>query len=299
MSEEENIDPVPSNDDTPEDVNKNASQEQTIEQSKTQSENMEVHYHPHVEKKNWKEYFLEFLMIFLAVTLGFFAENIREYISDKAKVNEYMKEITDNLKYDTIRCNRNYASDVLAIAGLDSFRVELKKAINGNIDGNPLYYFNFLYGSGYGHAAFNTSAITELKNSGFLRLIDNKKIVDELSDYYERLILATNAFVPNNTTVQKTASDVFSLLNLDDYVKSFDSMQTTTHKTTYSFPEILKKNPSLTLISTDRKQLEKLYNDEAVFEISIKRYNFWLGICKNAANQLIGDIKKEYGVKDE
>ena len=39
---------------------------------------MEVHHHPHVEKKNFKQYFLEFLMIFLAVTLGFFAENVRE-----------------------------------------------------------------------------------------------------------------------------------------------------------------------------------------------------------------------------
>jgi len=38
---------------------------------------MEVH-HPHVEKKRFKEYFLEFIMIFLAVTMGFFAETIRE-----------------------------------------------------------------------------------------------------------------------------------------------------------------------------------------------------------------------------
>jgi hypothetical protein len=46
---------------------------------------MEVHHHLHVEKKNFKEYFLEFLMIFLAVTLGFFAENIREGISNHNK----------------------------------------------------------------------------------------------------------------------------------------------------------------------------------------------------------------------
>src|SRR5215471_5281072 len=45
--------------------------------------NMEVHHHPHVEKKRFKEYFLEFLMIFLAVTLGFFAENIREHFAEK------------------------------------------------------------------------------------------------------------------------------------------------------------------------------------------------------------------------
>ena len=43
---------------------------------------MEVHHHPHVEKKNFKEYFLEFLMIFLAVTIGFFAESLREHFTD-------------------------------------------------------------------------------------------------------------------------------------------------------------------------------------------------------------------------
>lgn len=44
---------------------------------------MEVHHHPQLkhERKPWKKYFLEFLMIFLAVTMGFFAETIREKIA--------------------------------------------------------------------------------------------------------------------------------------------------------------------------------------------------------------------------
>ena len=53
---------------------------------------MEVHHHPnlHHRKKHWKEYLLEFLMIFLAVTLGFFAESYREYLSDRSKEKEYI-----------------------------------------------------------------------------------------------------------------------------------------------------------------------------------------------------------------
>ena len=41
---------------------------------------MEVH-HPHhpTHKKNWSEYIIEFVMLFAAVTLGFFAENVREH----------------------------------------------------------------------------------------------------------------------------------------------------------------------------------------------------------------------------
>ena len=41
---------------------------------------MEVHHSHHsMDKKSWKGYVLEFFMLFFAVTLGFFAENIREH----------------------------------------------------------------------------------------------------------------------------------------------------------------------------------------------------------------------------
>ncbi len=66
---------------------------------------MEVHHHPHVAKKNFKEYFLEFVMIFLAVTLGFFAENLREHKADKEKATQYSKSFYEDLKTDAARLN--------------------------------------------------------------------------------------------------------------------------------------------------------------------------------------------------
>jgi len=258
---------------------------------------MDVHHHPVVEKKNFKEYFLEFLMIFLAVTLGFFAENIREYVSDKTKVKEYMKEITSNLHYDIIRCNRN--QNVVGLAGLDSFRVSLKKAMDGQVENNLLYYFNFLYGNHRNHAVFNTSAIAELKNSGYLRMVKNKKLVEELSDYYERKIVAANGNLPDNTNVLKSESDVFSLRNLDQYVSSFDSIQDSTYRPKFDFSTMLKTDPPLALLDTDKKQLEKLYNEETQFELNIKKYNFWLRVCKEGAIRLITDINTEYHLEEE
>src|ERR1017187_1679325 len=102
MSEEKDIDQRPKSSGTPEDVNENASQELTIEQSKTQSEKMEVHHHPdlHHKSKKWKEYFLEFLMIFLAVTLGFFAENLREQIKDHKQLHQFMQSLNQDLRDD-------------------------------------------------------------------------------------------------------------------------------------------------------------------------------------------------------
>ena len=63
---------------------------------------MEVHHHPdvHHQKKNFKEYFLEFLMIFLAVTMGFFAESIREHIVDKDREKKYISSFLADLQND-------------------------------------------------------------------------------------------------------------------------------------------------------------------------------------------------------
>ena len=65
-----------------------------------QPENMEVHKHPHhvTHKKKWGEYLLEFLMIFLAVTLGFFAENMRETISDSHREKRFAQQLYSELK---------------------------------------------------------------------------------------------------------------------------------------------------------------------------------------------------------
>src|SRR6201990_424110 len=68
---------------------------------------MEVHHHPHVEKKGFKEYFLEFLMIFLAVTLGFFAENIREHFTESRRAHVLAESMLQDLKKDTAQLNEN------------------------------------------------------------------------------------------------------------------------------------------------------------------------------------------------
>ena len=71
--------------------------------SNQEIENMEVHHHPdlHHKPKKWKEYFLEFLMIFLAVTMGFFAENIREAYNDKENIHQLTVSLMNDLKIDT------------------------------------------------------------------------------------------------------------------------------------------------------------------------------------------------------
>ena len=40
-------------------------------------------------------------MIFIAVTLGFFAESYREYLSDRSKEKEYINSMIEDLRTDS------------------------------------------------------------------------------------------------------------------------------------------------------------------------------------------------------
>ena len=87
---------------------------------------MEVH-HPHhpSHKKNWKEYLLEFFMLFFAVTLGFFAENIREKIAEQKKAKEMIETVAKDLKSDLAQLKMIREYEVNKIKLSDSLWVVL------------------------------------------------------------------------------------------------------------------------------------------------------------------------------
>ena len=191
MNGEENIDQVPKNNDTPEDVNENASQEQTIEQPKTQSENMEVHHHPdlHHKRKHFKEYFLEFLMIFLAVTLGFFAENLRERIVNNDKERHYMESLVRDLKKDTAEMRQQILWQTYDIKKMDSaLKVSVSKL--HDIHTQDTFYHHFVYFYSWVFIFFqHDNTLSQLKNAGGFSVLRNKIIADsigELQLYYEQ-----------------------------------------------------------------------------------------------------------------
>jgi hypothetical protein len=261
---------------------------------------MEVHHHPHTARKKWTHYLWEFLMLFLAVFCGFLAENQREHMIENRRVKESMKEVVENLKYDTVRCRLNAVTNVEIALGIDSLRNELKRCIAGQVNGNVLYYFTLRYMGNIGQAVFNTSAITELKNSGSLRLIENKKIVAGMADYYERKVLAAKEFMPTKEQLddlQKTINEFINLLYLDDYIESFNNITPKEYSNTYNYQDILEHKPALQLLNNDPKELEKLYTQISQFEMQLKKYSFWLYYDKAAAEKLIEEIQQEYHLK--
>lgn len=146
---------------------------------------MEVHHHPHVEKKNFKEYLLEGLMIFLAVTMGFFAESIRENISDREKETEFMKSLLHDIKVDQSRIDSAIAQSNLLNMFLDS----LSNLANSGacFSHTSDFYFYGRYVTRYASFVADSRTLDEMKSGGWFRVIKNKKVADSIMEYYASL----------------------------------------------------------------------------------------------------------------
>jgi len=146
---------------------------------------MEVHNHPNVEKKKFKEYFLEFLMIFLAVTLGFFAENIRESMVEKETERTYIESFYKDISNDEQQIPRLIKSQGFQIKCADSLVTLLDSSDIKKI-ANFIYYYakNIVRQTPLGFVTTERT-ITQLKNSGGFRLIHNQELSDSIIDYYK------------------------------------------------------------------------------------------------------------------
>ena len=142
---------------------------------------MEVHHHPHVEKKGFKEYFLEFLMIFLAVTLGFFAENIREKITEHKRAKIYAGTMVNDLRTDTSALKAyinywNYASN-----NVDTLFQLLSKAEPSQIPSGKLYWYG-LFGGAPTIFISNDATFQEMKSAGALSYFNND-VAQKITQY--------------------------------------------------------------------------------------------------------------------
>jgi len=150
---------------------------------------MEVHHHPdlHHKRKKIKEYFLEFLMIFLAVTLGFFAESLREYIGEKRMEKEFIKSFVSDLKKDTAAFNYAIPREETALRGLDTMLGTLSQPAYSDSCIRLMYYLSRKYTESIQSMTYTLSTISQLKYAGGMRLISDKQASDSILSYNKRV----------------------------------------------------------------------------------------------------------------
>ncbi len=185
-------------------------------------EPMEVHHHAHHGgKKNWKSYFWEFLMLFLAVFCGFLAEYQLEHKIESDREKEYMASLYQDLKTDTTNLGLLITGKKEDIANYDSlfeiFRTKryLQETASAYFFGRKVVTLR----------PFNPTdgTITQLVNSGGLRLIKSRAIVDSIQSYKLAISFLKNVqeferehFVLARSTMGKIFdADVFDMMMTD------------------------------------------------------------------------------------
>jgi hypothetical protein len=158
--------------------------EQPLNELNALNDNMEVHHHTHAShgKKTWKAYFWEFLMLFLAVFCGFLAEYELEHVIERQREKKYMRSLITDLMADTAHLNEGFPRKEGRIAAIDSlfdyFSVHRdQKTIPANVH-------NLMRRSSWDRAYDrNNITMTQLKNSGNMRLIRKKNVADSILNY--------------------------------------------------------------------------------------------------------------------
>ena len=251
---------------------------------------MEVHHHPdlHHQKKNYKEYFLEFLMIFLAVTLGFFAEGLRENISNHHREKQYMQSMVNDLKKDTATIAGEISFSRYVALGLDSVKNALYQDFD-KINVPDLYRLQVTYARRFG-ISFSDQATSQLKAGG-LNIIKDQEVVSAISNYWSREDFIKST-ADNITDKQERASEIIYMIFNYKYIRDIqiDSL----------YRLVVSVDPKSRLMASGPALLVNFANRLTYVVLLLKvPYPSVLQKQYKAAVDLISLIKKKYNLKDE
>jgi hypothetical protein len=233
-------------------------------------------YHPHGihHNRKFKDYIFEFIMLFIAITGGFFMENIREHIVERHKEKEYIVSLIRDIKEDTTTIQRFIRSNQKQMKGIDSLLYLLDKPFP-TIKLEELYNLTIQYLNNYNGFTPRDITISQLKNSGGLRLIENSSVSDSIVIYYSNIEYRHELNVKMN---YRYVED-----NLKMEMEFLD------------FSPIRIKNKKFSL--SDVSKLGVLHNRAAVFYSFINWDNQWLNEVNIQGASLLTYLKKEYDIQ--
>jgi len=257
---------------------------------------MEVHHHPEVEKKGIKEYLLEGLMIFVAVTMGFFAESLREHISERQHMKEYATSLYVDLKADTASLNKYLSRINFGVNHVDTLLQLLSANDPKDIPSGKLYWYG-LFGGMMLNFSPNDATLLEIKSTGSLRFFSKLSIRNAIAQYDQEL----QTFKANQTYDQSILVEVRKARAEIFYFKYNEDANTV-------YQHIFKHYDKTKVDSFFRLNPPLLTSDKVLFNhyVELIRSRFLkLGIEKMAnqirtdAINLMAVLKKEYNIDEE
>jgi hypothetical protein len=253
---------------------------------------MEVHHHPHLphgEKKKFKEYFLEFLMIFLAVTLGFFAESLREHINNNEKREQYVQSLVEDLESDTARMDDIIQFDEAKITGLNSM-YQCYDTVTNNLKATSCMGELIKFSKVNRPFLSNDRTITQLANGGFSLLA--KEDSDSILAY-ERLYREFHDF--EITIYQEAQDNVRNTLNELANFKVVSPLENVSSLNGTDIGSSTLNGPLL--FTNDRVLLNKWFNQLQLYLRVTKAQSIELNDLRGKATTLINFYKRKHKLK--
>jgi len=248
---------------------------------------MEVHAHTHTPRKKWTHYFWEFLMLFLAVTLGFFVENQREHYIEHQRENQFIRSLFNDIKSDTANMAKIINARSAKERMLDSISNMMNSARPVDFI-KQIYPYALVIGRTLPYRFVpNDGTMQQLKNSGALRLIRNRAVVDSIAKYdiNVRNILGQYSVEENQIEHYRTAA-----------AKIFDALV---------FSQMLDENATVVRPPADNSSLQS-YTKRELYEWNYRLFGLNainkgnrrdLRSLSKQATALLEILKKEYDLE--
>jgi hypothetical protein len=246
---------------------------------------MEVH-HPHhpTHKKKWSEYIIEFVMLFAAVTLGFFAENVREHQIIEHKTHQNLESVVLDLKEDSILIQeriKEYENASKYLFELNDLFIDYqfnRVSKEEYIDKVMIISDSLVFGTSF---YINNSSYKNTISSGSFSNINSIELKRTISNYYEVLGTKLN----DNNMILDNVAEYFTVNTLpkpggiiaDEMIEKLDSNKVVVLEKYYKDKGLFEKS----ILSKDFI----IYNQKAIDRVKI--YSYLLNLFEEKNKELI------------
>ena len=236
---------------------------------------MEVHHHSH-KPKNWKEYITEFIMLFAAVTLGFFAENLREHSIISHRIEQNKVAILKDLENDAVTIDSLLANEQLIINRFDRvinlLYLQKNKVINESQLIDSIKAFPEMIAATF-TLYVNNSSFKNMQSSGLLSYVEEEDLKNSLSYYYEvvfKRIESNNVFFDQagkefGTTMPLGIGSYFRKMRNDQ--SNYDLNKPSNYA---NFMLSLQETKDVLLSEKFIYDIQKYYNQIFVYQMALK-----------------------------